>query len=129
MNNWVWILFGIIVLVHGIGHILFLIPALGVADWGQSTRSWLLTKPLGDGLTRGFGALLWLAVTIAFVAGVIGLFNHATWWQPVLVAASAASALGLILFWASPASSSAIFALVVDIGIILAVQVFHWPSL
>jgi hypothetical protein len=128
MNNWVRILFGIIVLVHGIGHILFLIPALGIADWGQSTRSWLLTKPLGDGVTRGLGAVLWVLVTVGYIVGTFGYFTHAAWWQPTIVAVSAASAVGLILFWASPASSSAIIALIVDLVIILAIEIFHWPS-
>jgi len=33
----------LIIAAHGIGHILFLVPLLGIADWGQSARSWLLT--------------------------------------------------------------------------------------
>ena len=128
MNNWIRILVGIVVLAHGVGHVLFLMPALGAAQWGQSTRSWLLTGTLGESLTRGLGAILWLAVTLAYIAGVIGMFMHAAWWQPTLVAASVVSAAGLILFWSNPPSSPALSALIFDLCVIVAVQFFRWPQ-
>lgn len=127
MNNWVHIILLVAVFAHGIGHVLFLMPTLGLASWGQSTQSWLLTSLLGDKLTRGFGTLIWVAVILAYLIGVYGFFTQTTWWPQLLVGASGVSAIGLFLFWAS--SSPVISALVFDLVIILALQVFKWPAL
>ena len=47
-----------------LGDILFLVPSLGIAEWGQSTRSWLLTNLVGDGVARAVGSLLWLVAIL-----------------------------------------------------------------
>lgn len=126
MNNWVRILLLIAVLIHGIGHILFLIPTLGLTGWGQSTQSWLLTNLMGEKLTRGFGAVIWVAVILGYLIGLYGFFAQTSWWPQLLIGASGISAVGLLLFWAN--SSPVISALTFDIVIILALQVFKWPA-
>ena len=60
------IVLALVIAAHGIGHILFLVPLLGIADWGQSTRSWLLVDHTA---ARFVGSLLWIAVIVAFGAG------------------------------------------------------------
>jgi len=45
------------VAMHGIGHVLFFGPAIGLADWG-SGHSWLLTNLLGDGVARTFAGAI-----------------------------------------------------------------------
>ena len=127
MNNWVRIILLVSVFAHGIGHILFLVPMLGVANWGQSAQSWLLTNLMGDKLTRGFGAIIWLAVIIAYLIGLYGFINQTPWWPQLMIGASGVSAIGLLLFWGS--SSPVISAMIFDIVIILALQVFKWPAL
>ncbi len=127
MNNWLRIILLLTVFAHGIGHILFLIPALGLASWGQSAESWLLTNLLGDKLTRGFGVVIWSAVILAYLIGIYGFFAPTPWWPQMLIGASGVSAIGLLMFWAS--SSPVISAMVFDIVIILALQVFKWPTL
>jgi len=72
MSNWLRFILTVVVGAHGLGHVLFLIPLLGVADWGQPTRSWLL----GDGwLARGLGSLFWLVAIVGFTAVAYGPFN------------------------------------------------------
>lgn len=127
MNNWVRIILLVAVFAHGIGHILFLIPALGFASWGQTAQSWLLTNLLGDKLTRGFGIMIWAAVILAYLIGLYGFFTQTPWWPQLMIGASGVSALGLFLFWASASSVSS--AMVFDMVIILALQVFKWPTL
>lgn len=124
---WVRIILLVAVFAHGVGHILFLMPTLGLAGWGQSTHSWLFTNLLGDKFTRGIGVVIWVAVILAYLIGLYGFFTQTNWWPQWLVGASGISALGLIVFWAS--SSPVLSAMVFDIVIILALQVFKWPAL
>lgn len=126
MANGLKLLLALVVGAHGIGHVLFLVPLLGVADWGQSTRSWLL----GEGWpARGVGSLLWLAAIVGFVAVVVGFWSGAAWWRPLAVAAAAVSTVGLILFWTNPLASPAVSALVFNLLVLAALLVFHWPPL
>lgn len=128
ISPWLRTLIGIAIAMHGIGHILFLIPALKIADWGQSTRSWLLTGLLGDGLTRALAAVLWLAVLLAYAAGIFGFFTHAAWWQPVLIGASLASAVGLLLLWVNSAPAPVISALIFDLALVSTLLIFRYPA-
>ena len=115
----------VVVLAHGIGHILFLVPLLGIAEWGQSARSWLLGA---DTPAKLIGGLLWLVALIGFCAAAFGLFSQQEWWRPVAIISSAVSLVGLLLFWANPASSSAVSAAVVDLLVPIALLVIRWPS-
>jgi hypothetical protein len=128
MNDWLRILAAVVVFAHGVGHVLFLMPAVGVAMQGQGTQSWLLTNVLGTGLTRGLGAVLWAAVIVGYLAGLAGMFTHAAWWQPLLVAASVASAIGLVMFWTNPAQAPNLSALAADAVIVVVVGLLHWPG-
>jgi hypothetical protein len=124
MANWLRFIVAFIVGAHGIGHMLFLVSLWGVADWGQSTRSWLL----GDGwLAKVPGGLLWLMVMGGFVAAAAGFFNQAEWWRPMAIVSAVLSSVGLFLFWANPASSPALSALVFNLLVLGALLVFHWP--
>ena len=93
MNNWVRFILVLAVFAHGVGHVLFLAPALGVAGWGRTTRSWLLDGPFGDGPVRAVAALIWLAVILGYLAGLYGFFAQTSWWQGVLLSASELSAI------------------------------------
>jgi hypothetical protein len=119
----------LVVFAHGVGHILFLGPVLGLGSWaGQTGHSWLLTGVLGDGATRAIATLTWSAVIVLFVAGVGGFLAGADWWRGITIAAAALSLAGIVVFWDGLATSSAIFALVVDLVILAALVAAHWPS-
>ncbi len=126
MSNWLRFILTVVVGAHGLGHILFLFPLLGIADWGQPTRSWLL----GDGwLARGLGSLLWLAAIVGFTAVAIGLFTVTEWWRTAAIGAAAVSSLGLLLFWANPVNSPILSALVFNLLVLGALLIFHWPPI
>ena len=62
---WLKLVLAVVVLFHGIGHLLFLGPTIGAVDWaGQTGHSWALTGVLGDGPTRTLGALIWVATIV-----------------------------------------------------------------
>ena len=109
----------LVVAAHGIGHILFLVPLLGITDWGQTTRSWLL----GGVSTQIIGSALWLAAIVGFTALAFGLVRRTGWLRSMAAGASLVSLAGLALFWATPASSSAFCAAAFDLVVLLGAYV------
>lgn len=126
---WLKLVLAVVVLFHGIGHLLFLGPTLGVVEWaGQTGHSWALTGVLGDGPTRTLGALIWVATIVLFVAGVAGFLTAQPSWVGVTVLASVLSIAGIVLMWDGIATSNAVMALAVDIVILVSLLWAHWPS-
>jgi len=124
MSNLLRVVLAFVVAAHGLGHILFLVSLLGIADWGQATQSWLL----GSGwLAKGLGAAIWLVAIFGFVAAAVGLFQMSDWWQQLAIIAAIVSIVGLLLFWVNPPGSPVISALVFDLLVLVALLVFHWP--
>jgi hypothetical protein len=119
---------GLVVLAHGLGHVLFLLPLLGIVDWGQSTRSWLLTNLGGTTLTQIVGGLIWVAVIAGFALTVAGMFTQQDWWRILALVSSVISLVGIVLFWNDKASSSTFFAAAFNIVVMLALLVAKWPS-
>lgn len=134
MSGWRWVI-GLVLLAHGVGHTLGVIPLFQdepVEGW--NLRSWLLTDALGEALSKGVAAVLFIACTVVFVlAGlsVLGWGIPENWWKPLATAGAIASAAGVILFWnAFPALvPNKMGALAVNI-IILGnwVNVWDWPT-
>ena len=119
----------VVVLAHGLGHVLFLAPSLRVTDWaGQTAHSWLLTATLGDGVARAIATVLWTATIVLFIAGVAGWLTDASWWRAATVAGSVVSIVGIVLFWDGIATSSAAMALAFDVVLLAALLVAHWPA-
>ncbi|HRL14685.1 MAG TPA: hypothetical protein PKX07_22575 [Aggregatilineales bacterium] len=119
------IILALVIGAHGIGHILFLIPLLGIAEWGQPQRSWLLT---GESAARVIGGALWVVVILAFGAAVIGLLGQQGWWRTAAVIGAVISMIGLVLFWTMPVSAPVISALVFNLLVLGALLIVHWPS-
>lgn len=117
------------VFAHGVGHILFLMPALGVTRWADQTgHSWLLTSLLGDGATRVIAAVVWTSATVLFVASVVGLYTGADWWRAAAVAGAIVSGVGIIAMWDGLPVSNAFFALAFDAVVLITLLWVHWPS-
>jgi hypothetical protein len=121
--------FALVVFAHGVGHLLFLAPAIGLGSWADQTgESWILTGAIGEPATRVIATVLWSAVIVLFVAGVAGFLGGTEWWRTVTIAAAGLSIVGIVVFWGGIASSSAIFALIADLVILGALLVADWPS-
>lgn len=126
-NGTLRVVLAIVVACHSIGHMFFLIPYLGLADWGQSGRSWLLTNLVGDTSTRVLGSLLWLAAIVAFMVVGYGLFAQQAWWRTLFVGSAALSLATVTLFadrLAGPAFNAAAF----DVIVLVALLLVRWPS-
>jgi hypothetical protein len=119
----------LVVFAHGVGHLLFLAPVVGLGNWADQTgESWILTGAIGEPATRAIATALWSAAIVLFVAGVAGFLGGTEWWRTVTIAAAALSAVGIVAFWGGIATSSAVFALVADVVILGALLVAHWPT-
>ena len=97
------IITGLVFIVHGIGHIMALLPALNISStetWNY--RSWLLSGILGDTLSRVLVIVLFGAAMIGFIAAGLGLFNwlvpHSAW-QNLAIYSAVISLAALALFW------------------------------
>src|SRR6476619_6741671 len=86
--------FAVVVFAHGVGHLLFLAPVIGLGNWAEQTgESWVLTGAIGEGATRVIATVLWSAAIVLFVAGVGGFLGATEWWRPVTIAAAGLSIL------------------------------------
>jgi len=129
MSDAIRIVLAVVVVAHGVGHILFLGPVIGLGAWAEQTgHSWLLTSAIGETPSRAIATLVWTAVIVLFVAGVGGFLAGAEWWRAVTIAAAALSIAGIVVFWDGIATTNATFALVTDVVILGALLVAHWPS-
>lgn len=128
MSNELWrIVLAVVVGAHGIGHVLFLVPSLGLVDWGQSTRSWLLTNLAGDMVTRAIGSFLWLAATLGFVAVAVGIFGQKEWWRMLAVGSAGLSLFGLALFLDRQPTPPMLNAALFDLAVLAALLWLHLP--
>ncbi len=123
------IVVAVVLIAHGIGHVLFLGPALRIASWAeQSGGSWLLSSTAGDGVAHAVGALVWAAATVLFVASGTGLLLSQEWWRPLAVVGAVVSLIGIFVFWDGILTASAVPALIVDVAVLVGLLVAHWPS-
>ena len=127
------LIIGLVLVAHGIGHSLGAFPIFGWAKAdGWSGDSWILTGPAGVTATHALGLVLWAAALVGFVVaglGVLGVAVPVEWIRPVAVVASMVSLVAIGLFWdALPSMVSKVGAIGVDVIVLWAVLVAHWPS-
>lgn len=97
------IITGLVLIVHGIGHVMAFFPAM---NWASSDkwhyRSWLLSGILGDTASRILVVVLFGAAGLGFIAAGFGVFGwlvpHDSWQNLALVSA-VISLVALFLFW------------------------------
>jgi hypothetical protein len=128
---------------HGVGHLMGVIPALGLIDTqsgsGQgllknwSNRSWLLTDLLGDGTLRVLGFALYGLAFAGFVATGLAL---AGWglphdaWRTLAIVSAITSLAAIVLFWDAlilliPHKAGA---LGVNVAVLIGLLVANWPA-
>ena len=80
------IVIAVVLLAHGIGHVLGPLQVSKVADVNQSWNgdSWLLTGAVGQSITGAVGVALWTVAIVAFgvLAGVVMGWLPEAWWTP-----------------------------------------------
>ena len=98
------LIYTIVLLVHGLGHLLGVISIVGglIKSPGFTKTSWILSDRLGlsETIVRALG-MLWLVVTVGFVASAWGFWSNLAWWRPLAWLMVVFSVLLFILWWKS----------------------------
>ena len=119
---------GVVILGHGIGHVLFMPAAYGFMKLPANGHSWLLTSMLGDGITQLIATAVAVVAVALFTAGAYGLVVQAAWWRPVVIVGAVVSIALVAAFWDGFPTSSAFFAVAFDVIALVALLVVRWPS-
>jgi hypothetical protein len=133
----------LVLLFHGVGHLMGVIPALGLFDadkptnpaWFKnwSSRSWLLTDLLGDGAARFISIILFLTALVLTFGAALGLagwgVSHDAW-RTLAVAAAGVSLVAILLYW-----NAFIFlfphkvgAIGINVAVLVCLLWASWPS-
>ena len=128
MNSHLWrIIIGLVITVHGVGHIYFLIPSLGIASWGQTVQSWLCDSIAGGILVRPVAILVWSLATGIFIASGFGVWLSQGWWRDAAIAGAVFSLLGTALFLTGLPINPTINPVVVNIAVLVVLLLLKWP--
>jgi hypothetical protein len=127
---------GIFFMLHGLVHLLYL---------GQSARlfelqpgmvwpdgSWALAKFMGSAMVRNVAGVFLIIAAIGFMGSGIGLIAKQTWWRPVVVSSAIFSSLLYIILWNGTLSrldNQGGVGILINLIILAAVLIFHWPSI
>ena len=128
------IIIGLVLLVHGIGHIMAFFPALNITSTDKwHHRSWLLTPLIGDSASRVISIILFGAAFIGFIAAALGLFGWLVphdLWRTLSVCSAVISLVALVLFWNSFAAlfPNKIGAIAVNIAVLVCLLWLNWPT-
>lgn len=123
-----------VLFIHGIGHIMGVMPALRLVDVnGWNSRSWLLTPILGEAASRILGIVLFLVALLGFVASALALLGWLVpheWWRTLAVVSAVVSIVTIVLFWNAFVSffPNKVGAIGVDIAVLVCLLWLNWPT-
>ena len=127
------IILAIVLIGHGLGHVLGVLAALGFKLTPQhSANSWLLTGLLGEKVLRVLAFVIFLAGRLAFLGAGLGLFGclvPVSLWAQWAIWGAVISLAGLALFFnAFPTLfPNWVGANVVNVAVLVALLGFRWP--
>jgi hypothetical protein len=128
------IIIAVVLFAHGVGHVMGVMPALGLSNiktW--SSHSWLLTPLLGETASRVISILLFLAALVGFIAATLGflgwLVPHDAW-RTLAVVSAVISLVALALYWNAFVSfiPNKVGAIAVNVATLACLLVLAWPS-
>ena len=94
---------GLVLVAHGIGHVMAYMPALNLFstdNWHH--RSWLSSSLVGDRGSRALIIILFGVPFIGFLAAGLGVFNILVphgWWVTLAIVSAVVGLVALGLFW------------------------------
>jgi len=114
---------------HGVGHLLGWLPAWGLATFeGGSSRSWLLTGMVGDGIARAAAGVLFVAPMAGFVVAAAGLLLGQPWWRTIAAGSAGISLLATVLYPGAFSTGSTIGSVAVNVIVLYGVLVAGWGA-
>nr|NQU91683.1 hypothetical protein [Bacteroidota bacterium] len=128
------IIVAIVFLLHGTGHAMGILAALGVKfSENHSLDSWLLTNSLGTEPSKIVGVLLCVFALLGFVGAGLSLpgwIAFSVSWKTLAAFGAIVSLALLVMFWnAFPFFfPNKIGVILVDVFTLLSVYYLHWPG-
>lgn len=124
---------GIVLILHGIGHVLGVLAATSLGGDRWNARSWLLTGTLGGGVAKAVSIAAWVIGLALFVVAGFALLEigfSESWWKTLAVGGAMLSLMTLGLFWnAFPALfPNKIGAIAVNLAVLVGVLFADWPT-
>jgi hypothetical protein len=126
------ILVAVVLIAHGIGHVMGIMTAMGMKlSDSNSSDSWLLTRFVGDTIPRILSVIVWGLAMVGFVAAGLGLLNLLVpfeSWQELAIGSSIISLIGLVVFPFGLATTfNKVAAGVVDVAVLVGLLWLGWP--
>ena len=104
----------IVLVAHGLGHVLGFLAAWTSITMGFTGRPWIFGgAEIGSPVGKLFG-LVWLVALAGFVAAGYALYRDESWWGTVAVAASILSLAVILPWWNTVTPGSRFGAVLVD---------------
>lgn len=136
------ILITLVLLFHGVGHAMGIIPALRIVKVNESnpgwlknwsSRSWLLTDLLGDSVSRILCAVLYLAALIGFIGTALALSSWGVphdGWQTLAIVSAVISLAAILLYWNALILlfPHKVGALAINVATLVCLLLTSWPS-
>ena len=90
----------LVLIAHGIGHLVGFLPAWTKIDPGFKDRPWVLpgARTIDSGTGKAWSAI-WIASLVLFIISGIGVFMGGTWWRQWAIIGSVVSIVAIVPWW------------------------------
>jgi hypothetical protein len=111
----------LILVFHGIGHVMGFLAAWTKVPMGFVDRPWVfggdvkIDTPIG----RVFG-LVWLVALVGFVAAGIGVLTGQGWWTTAAILGSLVSIVAIVPWWNTVTPTARMWPIIVDVLLLVA---------
>ncbi|NPD87749.1 MAG: hypothetical protein HGN29_03450 [Asgard group archaeon] len=127
------ILFGILLIIHGLVFFMFLIYIKLPEEegyFGWSRKSWLLDRFLDEKIVKIVGIVLWILVMVGFVVSGIVILSKNESWRIIDIITSFISLFAFAFFWneLKPKPKYFILGPIIAIVNIITLLIDKWPS-
>lgn len=124
------ILSAIFIVLHGLVHLWYVSLSTGLVEFepemGWTGESWLLSRFLGESVTRPLASVVFTLATLVFVVSGAGMLVNTDWWRAGLIGSAIFSTAMVMLYWDGNFEmivEKGLIALLINAGIIVAVLV------
>jgi sterol desaturase/sphingolipid hydroxylase (fatty acid hydroxylase superfamily) len=135
-NAMIGIVVGIFFILHGLVHGLYFGQSLKYFElqpgmlWPDG--SWVFSKFVSTSLLRNIAGILLVVAAVGFIASGVGVFTKQTWWKPAVVSTAIFSSIVFLLFWDGTLhrlDNQGGVGILINLAILAAVLILHWPNL
>lgn len=118
----------IILVMHGLGHVMGFSAAWTPAKMGLSDRPWIFSPgiTIDTPVGQAFG-LLWLVAMVGFVASGLGLLFSQGWWPQLAIASAVVSLVAVLPWWETVPPGARYGAVLADL-LVLALLLGPWSE-